>query len=191
MLYHHHDCNDVIQSSDRRTGTRKAAHTTWYIFHLYETYFDYFFITFYFHLVNIAVKEKSFSIKIILWICKIVNGVHVLMHERQRRRWVRSYQLYCLSNAILEVREKNSYHVYFYCFLGWTFKKFDYCNSIDLKFNSEQSAEFILFCHNMTLHFMGGKTNVSVIKTCSDTHWNDHTNGMFCSEETFFLCKWR
>lgn len=69
------------------------------------------------------------------------------------------------------------------------FLKFDYSNSIDLKFNSEQSAEFILFYHSMTLHLMGGKTNVSIIKTFSDTHWNDHTNGMLCSEEIFFSLK--
>lgn len=100
-------------------------------------------------------------------------------------------QLYCLSNVKYEVRQKNSYHIYCCrCFLVGLFFYFDFSNSIDSKFNSEQSSEFILFYHSMILHFMGGKTNVSVIKTCSNIHWNDHTKGMFALKKPFFSVHW-
>lgn len=36
------------------------------------SYFEYFFIPFYFQLVNTAVKEKIFSMRILLCICKVV-----------------------------------------------------------------------------------------------------------------------
>lgn len=201
MLYHYHDCNYEIQSSDQRTGTRKAAHTTWYIFNLYETYFDYFFMTFYFHLVNIAIlpllskysceRKRLFyqNSTMHLQNSKWCACTHAWETKKEVGEDMNSYQLYCLSNAIHEMREKNSYHIY--CFLVGILKNLT--TVIPLIWNSTLSSELSLYCFIITRVYISWEERLMFLlsKPVLTLAVMTTPMGCFTLKKPFFLCKWR